>query len=146
MDVSDFNKNHFKILLYKLSKENKEVFFLGDFIINLLIYNDHQPTNEFLDALASNSFITYILQPTRITRQSKTLFDNIFSNIISNEVICGNITATISGRLPQFVFAPKVLSKASCQSPVFMREIGQKSFRQTLHLTTLIKLGLRFSN
>ena len=31
MDVSDFNKNYLNILLDKLSKENKQVFLLGDF-------------------------------------------------------------------------------------------------------------------
>ena len=35
-------------LLDKFSKENKQVFLLGDFNIDLLNYNDHQPTNEFL--------------------------------------------------------------------------------------------------
>ena len=60
MGVSDFNKNYLNTLLDKLSKENKQVFLLGDFNINLLNYNDHQPTNEFLDSLASNSFIPYI--------------------------------------------------------------------------------------
>ena len=44
-------------LFNKLSKEKKQVFLLGDFYIDLLNYNDHQPTNEFLDSLASNSFL-----------------------------------------------------------------------------------------
>ena len=70
MDVSDFNKNYLDTLLDKLSKQNKQVFLLGDFNINLLNYNDHQPTNEYLDSLSSNSFIPYILQPTRITSHS----------------------------------------------------------------------------
>ena len=42
--------------------------------------------------------IPLILQPPRITRHSKTLNDNndnIFSNIISHEVIYGNITTPI---------------------------------------------------
>ena len=52
MDVSDFNKNYLNTLLDKLSKVNKQVFLLGDFNINLINYNDHQPTNEFLDSLA----------------------------------------------------------------------------------------------
>ena len=39
-------------LFNKLSKEKKQVFLLGDFYIDLLNYNDHQPTNEFLDSLA----------------------------------------------------------------------------------------------
>ena len=115
MDVSDFNKNYLNTLLDKLSIENKQVFLLGNFNINLLNYNDHQPTNEFLDFLASNSFIPYILQPTRITSHSKNLIGNIFSNIISHEVISGKITATISDHLPQPLFAPNVLSKNSCQ-------------------------------
>ena len=97
-----------------MSNKNKQVFLLGDFNINLLNYNDHQPTNEFLDSLASNSFVPYILQLTRITSHSKTLTENIFSNRISHEVISGNITA-ISDHLPQFLFVPNVLSKNSCQ-------------------------------
>ena len=96
-----------------LSKEQKQVFLLGDFNINLLNYNDHQPTNDFLDSLASNSFIPYILHPTRITSHSKTLIDNIFSNYISPERISGNITSTISDHLPQFSFVPNILSNPS---------------------------------
>ena len=101
-------------LFDKISKEQKQIFFLGDFNINLLNYNDHQPTNEFLDSLASNSIIPYILQPTRITSHSETITDNIFSNVISFEAIFGNITATISDHLTQFLFAPNVLSNLLC--------------------------------
>ena len=107
MDASDFNKNYLKTLLDKLSKENKQVFFLVILIL--------KRTNKFLDSFASNSFIPYILQPTRITSHSKALTDHIFSNIISHEVISGNITATIYDHLPQFLFAPNVLSKNLCQ-------------------------------
>ena len=66
----------------KRSKEHKQVFLLGDFIINLLNYNDNQPSNEFLDHLASHPFIPYFLQPTKLTSDSKTLIDNIFFNIV----------------------------------------------------------------
>ena len=107
-----FNKN-LNPLLDKLSKENKRVFLLGDFNINLLNYNDHQPTDEFLDSLASNSFLPCFLQPTRLTSHSKTLIDNILSNVTSHEVISSNITATISDDLPQFLFLPNVLSNPS---------------------------------
>ena len=37
------------LILKIVSKERKQVFLLGDFNINLLNYNDHQPTNDFLD-------------------------------------------------------------------------------------------------
>ena len=48
----------------------KSIFLLRDLNVNLLNYNEHNQTNEFLDSLAANSFIpftTLILQPTRIT-------------------------------------------------------------------------------
>ena len=74
-------KDFLNKLLEKVSKEQKSVSLLGDFNINLLNYNDHPLTNEFLDSLASKSVILYILQPTRITDRSETLIDNIFSNV-----------------------------------------------------------------
>ena len=86
MDVADFNKN-LNPLFDKLTKEKKQLFLLGNFNINLLNYNNHQPTNEFLDSLALNSFRPYIQQPTRLTSHSKTLIYNIFSNVISLELI-----------------------------------------------------------
>ena len=63
MDLNDFNTNFLNSLLDKVSKEQKSLFLLGDFNVNLLNYNNH-PTNEILDSLASNSFILYILPPT----------------------------------------------------------------------------------
>ena len=44
------------IVFDKLFKETKQVFLLGGFNINLL-NNSYQPTNDFLDSLASNSFM-----------------------------------------------------------------------------------------
>ena len=123
MDLNDFNTNYLNNLLDKVSKEQKSVFLLGDFNINLLNYNDYNPindhnsTNEFLDSLASNSFAAYILQPTRLTSHCKTLIDNIFSNIISSEAISGNLTSTISDHLPQFMIVPNVLSNRPSPPP-----------------------------
>ena len=58
----------------------------GFFNVNFLNYNEHNETNEFLDSLASNSFIPLILQPTRITSHSNTLIDNNFSNVIDPDI------------------------------------------------------------
>ena len=93
MDLTESNSNSLNNLLEKVSKEQKSVFLLGDFNINLLNNNILSPTNEFLDSLASNSFLPYILQPTRITSHSKTLIDNIFTNINLPDSISGILTA-----------------------------------------------------
>ena len=84
-DLIDFNYNY--KLLENISKEQKSIFLLGDFNVNLLNYNEHNQTNEFLNSLASNSFILLILQPTRITSHSNTLIDNIFSNVFDPDII-----------------------------------------------------------
>ena len=49
-----------------------------------------------------------ILQPTRITSQSNTLIDNIFSNVFDPDTASGNLSATISDHLPQFAIIPNM--------------------------------------
>ena len=41
MDLDDFNKNFLHKLLEKVPKEQKSLYLLGDFNVNLLNYNDH---------------------------------------------------------------------------------------------------------
>ena len=110
MDVTDFNNNFLNNLRKRIHEEQKKVFRLGDFNIDLMFYNEHKPTNEFLDSLASNSYLSYIIQPSRHTSHSRALIDNIFSNVISKDIICGNITATISDHLPQFLVSPNTFA------------------------------------
>ena len=108
MDLADFNCNYLNKLLENTSKEQKSIFLLGGFNVNLLNYNEHNQTNEFLDSLASKSFIPLILQSTRITSHSNTLIDNIFSNVNDPDIISGNLTATIPDHLPQFSIMPNL--------------------------------------
>ena len=49
----DLNCNYLNKLLENISKKQKFIFLLGDFNVNLLNYNEHNQTNEFLDCLAS---------------------------------------------------------------------------------------------
>ena len=88
MGLIEFNHYYFDPLLEKFAKEQKTVFLLRGFNVDLLKYERHKPTNEFLDSLPSNMFLPHIVQPTRITH-SKTLID-IFSNYISQVRVSGN--------------------------------------------------------
>ena len=90
MDLNEFNCYYLNPLLEKLAKEQKSVFLLDDFNVDLLEYEQHKATNEFLDSLSSNMNLPYIIQPTRITFRPKSIIDNIFSNYISQEIISGN--------------------------------------------------------
>ena len=68
MDLTDFNSSYLNSLLEKISKQ-KSVFLLGDFNINLMNYIVHNPTNGFLDSLASNSYLTSCSQLELVVTQ-----------------------------------------------------------------------------
>ena len=54
--------------------------------------------------------LPHIVQQTRIRNNSKTLTQNIYSNMITPYNISGNLTATISRCLPKFLIAPDIFS------------------------------------
>ena len=110
MDLNEFNDYYLNELLHKLSSENKSVILLGDFNVDLMKYDNHHSTNEFLDSLSSHLFLPHITQPTRIRDSSKTLIDNIFSNTLIENTISSNLTATISDHLPQFIILLNIFS------------------------------------
>ena len=53
---------------------------MGDFNINLLNTETNTYISEFHDNMPFYFFDPYILQPTRLTKNSKTLIDNISQN------------------------------------------------------------------
>ena len=100
--IRDFNKCIEKILQEITSKENKLLFLMGDFNINLLNNDVHEPTGEFVDILSSFSLYPSIVKPTRITSKSATLIDNIFTNNYANQT-SGILLSDVSDHLPIFV-------------------------------------------
>ena len=116
--MTEFN-NILNNLLEKVNKKQET----GDFNTDLMYYIEHKPTNQFLDSLASNSYLPYIIQASRHTSHSRTLIDNILSNVISKYIISGNFTATISDHLPQFLISlNKFADPPSNKSNVFERD------------------------
>ena len=64
MNLDEFNYNYLNILLRKISEEIN-VFLLGDFNVDILKYDKHAPTNEFLDSLSSHMFLSNTIKPTK---------------------------------------------------------------------------------
>ena len=122
MNLNDFNSNYLNDLLDKVSKEQKSVFLLGDFVV-------------------SNSFVPNILQPTWLTPDSETLIGNIFPNIISLEAISVNLTLTISDHLPQFMIVLFSVTLPQTRL-IYLKEIGQTLINKTLFLITFLLIGM----
>ena len=111
MNQDEFNKYYINTFLEKLAMGKRRGFLLDDSKINLLDNEKHILTNEFLDSLSF--FLPYILLPTRITSNSKTLMDNINYSYVPNGVIPGNLTATIYDYLPEYLIGPHIFCNPS---------------------------------
>ena len=55
-------------------------YIMGDYNLDLLKHECHQPTEYFLNTMYSNSMLPLIYKPTRETDSTATLIDNIFTN------------------------------------------------------------------
>ena len=122
MDIDEFN-SLFEILMEKLSNENKEIYLIGDFNLDLLKIDDENKIEEFYNIISSNLLVPHITIPTRITPNSKTLIDNIFSsNLDFLRAKSGNITVTISDHMPQFLLTPKTINRVYNKQKIYKRD------------------------
>ena len=110
--------------LDKMSRENKHIYIMGDFNIDLsqslqsisphsiprLIGNHSidNYANTFLNILSSYAFYPSINVPTRITPMSQTLIDNIFTNSFNKDNNSGVFTYDVTDHLPIFLISSQL--------------------------------------
>jgi len=88
--------------LHKISQENKQIYLMGDYNIDLLSATQNAINSKLVNILSSYTLYPHIDKPTRITTTSSTLIDNMFSNIIDMDFINGIFHYDISDHLPIF--------------------------------------------
>lgn len=108
----------------KIHLESKYCIIMGDFNINLLNYESHALTEDFLNTLNSYFFEPHIIQPTRITEHTATLIDNIFFNSLDHETISGNLLYDLTDHLPNFLIINKFINVKS-KEKVFHRDFSK---------------------
>ncbi len=97
-------------ILKLVNNENKKCYIMGDFNINLLKRDTENSVQLFLDMLNTYSFYPLIDKPTRITGESATLIDTIFTNDFSSHR-AGILITDISDHLPIFMAIDKCKAK-----------------------------------
>ena len=103
--------NLYKQLISKIKLETKKRIIMGmDHNLDFLKNRSHGPTNDFIESNLANDLIPCITRPTRITKNSATLIDNI---IVSSEYIgkldTKILTEDISDHLPSYVILKNIL-------------------------------------
>ena len=93
------------------NSHTKTVYLCGDFNVDLLQYDKHVDTNNFVDQLFSFGLHPLITRPTRITHNIKTLIDNIFTTDLCSHKQSGLIINDIGDRLPIYVMIDTPRSK-----------------------------------
>ena len=64
----------------------------GDFSVNLLNYESHNQTNDFINvSMVSHYLLPYILHPAHVTDHSATVTDNIFLLIPLIKLLVGTL-------------------------------------------------------
>ena len=101
--ICDFKNKYLTPLLAKIPQEEKAFLLLSEFNINLSNADIDHNLSDFNDILSSNFFAFYNLQPTKLTKNSKTLIDNIFLNSIEFNSFSGNLTSQILDHFLQFL-------------------------------------------
>ena len=70
--------DEYKLLLHKLSKQNREIILAIDHNLDLLKCNTHSGTQSFLEYNISKNVYPCITKLTQVTHMRATLIDNIF--------------------------------------------------------------------
>ena len=120
MYLYQFNEDYFDPVMEKILAEDKKVFLMGDFNIDLLRVDIDTPTTIFFDTITSNLLIPRRILSTRITTTTKTLIDNIYSNCTNfNDGISGDMTLVISDHLAQLLIIQEVTDKTSVINNIY---------------------------
>ncbi len=122
-DINIFNDEVQQILEYL--KQNK-VYLCGDFNIDLLKYDSHQYSRNFVNNIFSYGYYPLINSPTRITCNSSTLIDNIFTNVIAKQMMSGSMINDIYDHLPLFtIFVDENVANQISSEPKLYKYIRQ---------------------
>ena len=127
-NINKFN-NHFNEFITNVKCTKKPVYICGDFNIDLLKSEKNVGTKNFIELLYSNSFLPLINLPSRITKDTTTMIDNIFTNDITsiNKTHCGLYINDVSDHLPVFCITDKNIEKNCKTTCINSRVINDES-------------------
>ena len=79
---------------------------LGDFNFDVLKHNESSLTQKYIDTFMCTGFIPLISKPTHIRGQSSTCIDQIWTNLVSDNVTSGIVASSVSAHLPIYAILP----------------------------------------
>ena len=99
---------------------------LSDFNVNMLNFETHGLTNDYINHLISKSFLPLITLPTRIKHQSATLIDHIWTNKVCTFYNSGILINSLSDHFPVFYIEEGKQQKVEISEKI-VRKINNKT-------------------
>ena len=102
--------DEFTPIISRLDNCNNDIIIAGDFNINLLKLNENGMFSSFFDTVISHSLYPQITLPTRFTRTTGTLLDNLFCRLHKSilENTAGILTKLFSDHQPYFMITHNI--------------------------------------
>jgi hypothetical protein len=124
--IKQFEK-HIKNIIKNKSGENKSVYFVGDFNVDLNMRHLNKKINNFFNVIYQKGYIPLINKPTRITRESATVIDQIVTNEFKSKIKTGIFKCDISDHFPVFLISQKCDNNYAHKVIKNSRKINEKS-------------------
>ncbi len=87
-DLDIFSSN-METIMDTINNNNMSSLIMGDMNVDILTFQNHRRTNEYLDGIFSHGFLPVITRPTRICSTSATLIDHMYTNDITSSYHSG---------------------------------------------------------
>ena len=129
-------------LLKKIDKKKNEIVLTGDMNLDLLKYDSHSATGNYLDLLCQHKLLPRIVRPTRIKKQSATLIDHFFTRDNEKTLRSGIINTEIAGNSGYTDHFPIfIIMKAKVPRKNSNETITKSFFSQSNHTDRKVKLA-----
>lgn len=115
-------------LMDSINSEKKAGIFMGDMNIDLLKFQSHKITNDYLDNLFLHGFLPVISKPTRISTTCATLIDHIYTNrVLDSAVNPGIIITDIADHFGVYLMTNRPNQKRSSSCEIKTRVMNQRN-------------------
>ena len=127
-DSKEFNREYYKLLNLIEAEKSKDVIIGTDHNLDFLKRDFHEPTRKFIEQNFEKEMYPIITNPTRITKSSATLIDNI---IVSKNIFQYSLGAIlvddISDHLPCLLIVKHIQLKRKEPIVITSRKLTPKS-------------------
>ena len=136
--------NYLKSFFDQTKNENKDLYFVGDF------NSCDSRVTKIFNLLLKHGNIPLITKHTRVTRQTATIIDHIFTNCyVKKEFVTGILKSCIPDHFPIFVIANTIIGTENKQNEkrtIFQRNLSPKNISNLIDKLKSISWNNVFSS